>query len=511
MDSGDSTQVRRRRRRRRSEKPEENPGEVPAFSEVRFVRRIGDFIAVPAFYLVLLLAPLPMGANRDWAWSPLALVVAAMAVLCALGTGFGTGFNVVPRERAPLLVLIACFGIYILVAFLQMSTLAPLTASAALYARAREILGQAHAAVPSLAIDAERNVLLRMATYGLIFLLARTICQDRRRARVLLMVFVLSGVFVMSYAALMHASVGSCYVGSYLKKQGDFTLGERCVMSGTFVNSNSFGCFMGMTMLAAVALIASKPIRNEETEEEAAGAEDSTLSKVTGARVILTAIALYLLGGLLISKSRAGLAVTLIGAVFMVYLLIRGRWGEGRYRGPLVIGAAIFLVVGGIAGSEFLNKLSLLSESGSIDRLYIWRATLEAIRQSPWLGWGLGSYADIYTILQPIEMPIANDLAHSTPLEVVAEMGIPGALVAFMLVLVPWVVCIRGALVRHGSHRNLTAASAAIAGVPILHSCVDFSLQMPAIAFMVSALLGMGWAQTFAVREKTKVRRSSRR
>ena len=68
-----------------------------------------------------------------------------------------------------------------------------------------------------------------------------------------------------------------------------------------------------------------------------------------------------------------------------------------------------------------------------------------------------------------------------------------------------------GALVRHGSHRNLTAASAAIAAVPILHSCVDFSLQMPAIAFMVSALLGMGWAQTFAVREKTKVRRSSRR
>ncbi|MCX7362554.1 MAG: O-antigen ligase family protein [Alphaproteobacteria bacterium] len=511
MDPGDSSQVKRRRRRRRhSEKPEENTGEVPAFSEVRFVRRIGDFIVVPAFFLVLLLAPLPMGANRDWAWSPLVLAIAAIAVLCALGTGFGGGFDAASGERGPLLVLIACFAAYVLVAFLQMTTLAPLTASAALYARAREILGQAHAAIPSLAIDAERNTLLKVAAYGLIFLLARTICQDKRRARILLMVFILSGILVMSYAALMHASVGSCYVGSYLKKQGDFTLGERCVMSGTFVNSNSFGCFMGMTALAAVALIASKPPRDDDQDDEA-GADDSTLSKVTGARVILTAVALYLLGGLMISKSRAGLAATAIGAMLMVYLLVRGRSGEGRsVRGPLMIGGTIVLVVGIIAGNEFLNKLSLFSDSGSTDRFHIWRATLEAIRLSPWLGWGLGSYADIYTVLQPIQMPIANDLAHSTPLEVVAEMGIPGALVAFMLVLVPWGVCLRGA-VRRGSQRDLPIAGFAIAGIAIVHSLVDFSLQMPAIAFMVSALLGMGWAQTFLPREKKKVRRSAKR
>lgn len=512
MDSGDSSQVRRRRRRH-SRKAEENPGEVPAFSEVRFVRRIGDFLVVPAFFLVLLLAPLPMGGNRDWAWAPLVLAIAAIAVLCALGTGFGGGFNAAAGERGPLLVLIACFAAYVLVAFLQMSTLAPLTASAALYARAREILGQAHAAIPSLALDAERNGLLRVAAYGLIFLLARTICQDKRRARMLLMVFILSGILVMSYAALMHASVGSCYVGSYLKKQGDFTLGERCVMSGTFVNSNSFGCFMGMTALAAVALIASRPLRDDDDQEEAEeGADDSVLGKVTGARVILTAVALYLLGGLMISKSRAGLAASAIGAMIMVYLLVRGRSGEGRsIRVPLAIGGAIFLVVGGIAGSEFLNKLSLLSDSGSIDRLYIWRATIEAIRQSPWLGWGLGSYADIYAIVQPIEMPIANDLAHSTPLEVVAEMGIPGALIAFMLVLLPLGVCLRGALARRGSQRDMPIACFAIACVAIVHSLVDFSLQMPAIAFMVSALLGMGWAQTFLPREKKKVRRSGKR
>jgi hypothetical protein len=31
-----------------------------------------------------------------------------------------------------------------------------------------------------------------------------------------------------------------------------------------------------------------------------------------------------------------------------------------------------------------------------------------------------------------------------------------------------------------------------------LHSIVDFSLQIPAIGFIVSAFLGMGWAQAFS-------------
>jgi len=51
---------------------------------------------------------------------------------------------------------------------------------------------------------------------------------------------------------------------------------------------------------------------------------------------------------------------------------------------------------------------------------------------------------------------------------------------------------------RRRHRRYLTAAAFAVSAVPIFHSTVDFSLQMPAIAFFVSALLGMGWAQAFA-------------
>jgi hypothetical protein len=82
-------------------------------------------------------------------------------------------------------------------------------------------------------------------------------------------------------------------------------------------------------------------------------------------------------------------------------------------------------------------------------------------------------------------------------------MGIIGALPAFAACVVPWVMCFRGGLRRQGE-REIPAAAFAIVAVPILHSLIDFSLQMPAIAFVVSAFLGLGWAQSFKPTEKSR-------
>lgn len=230
---------------------------------------------------------------------------------------------------------------------------------------------------------------------------------------------------------------------------------------------------------------------------------------MTGGRIVLTALSFYMMGGVLIAASRAGLAVTLVGAGLLAYLRLRGREGGGISRRVIfAVVALVAVVIGGVAGNEFLMKLSKFAEIGSFDRVYIWRATLEAIRYSPWIGWGLGSYADIYTILQPFEIPTANDLAHSTPLEFIAELGIPGGVAAIAVCLVPWIACWRGSS-RRRSQRYLPAAAFGVAAVAIFHSAVDFSLQMPAIGFWVSALLGMGWAHTFAPAER--IRKSRRR
>jgi hypothetical protein len=70
--------------------------------------------------------------------------------------------------------------------------------------------------------------------------------------------------------------------------------------------------------------------------------------------------------------------------------------------------------------------------------------------------------------------------------------------VAFALVLLPWGVCLRGALKAQRASRYLSAAAFAMPVVPILHSLIDFSLQMPAIQLAVSAMLAIGWSRAFA-------------
>ncbi|SEN79574.1 O-antigen ligase like membrane protein [Rhodospirillales bacterium URHD0017] len=469
------------------------------------LRGLADWSVAALFFAVVSFAALPMGGNRDWAWAPIAVIVGALAVLVAAGVGASKGFEVSAAERKPLLALVACFALFVLFGLFQMSTMAPSSTTAWLYDAAARLLGSAHAPVPDLAIDAARNTLLKCLSCGAIFLIARALCRDRDRARLLLVMFVAGAILVVAYGVLMQVTTHSCYLGSYLKKVGAYETTDRCVMSGTFVSSNSFGCYCGMGMVAAMALIfagrrrkGDQPYGYDEDDEE------GIVASLTGFRVTMLAVCLLLLGGLLYSASRAGLAATLASAAALTVLMLRGRW---RSRPDLVrIFVAISVVVGiivlVIAGNTIVDKAMRASDGG--DRMQIWRASLQAVRMSPWLGWGLGSFADIYAIVQPMTLPIPNDLAHSTPLETMVEVGVPMAVVSFAIVFIPWGVSLYGALTRRRAHRYLPGAAFAVAAVPILHSVVDFSLQMPAIGFVVSALMGMGWAQAFGRRERSR-------
>jgi len=483
--------------------PGDDAAQEPRRSALSFLRWLVDWIVVTLFLLLLIAAPLPMGANRDWAWSPMAIAVGVFAVLCAAGLGGRDGFKLSAAERTPLLVLSGCFAFFIAIGLLQMSTVVAPSGAARLYAKAAEILGHGHGhgAVTTLAIDASRDVLLRSLACGLIFLIARAICVDQRRARLLLFSLLISALLVVAYALLMHVSTHSCYLGSYLKKQGAYNpQADHCLMSGTFVNSNSFACFLGMALVAVIALLFDDRRSRRQPQEEY-GEEEGAMDWLTGPRMVLVALAVVFLGGLLISGSRGGFVASVLGVLLLVFLMMRERWREPfQLRRAIIVGVLFAAMVGLVAGGALVQKMSTLAEGGTANRFAIWRASLTAIGQSPWLGWGLGGFADIYTILQPPELTLPNDKAHSTPLETVVEVGIPAAVPTMMIVLVPWLVCLQGARQRR-RHRGLPAAAFAVSGVAILHSTIDFSLQIPAIAFWVSAFLGLGWAQTFGRRQ----------
>lgn len=466
-----------------------------------FARRAAHASVVVVFFAMVMLAALPMGANRDWAWAPLCVMLGLIAIPIACGLGARGGHSVIAAERLPLAILAGCWIFFMAFGLWQTTSWTPRSGDAWLFEKAATILGMAHAPVPAIAADLARNSLLRCLACALIFLAARAICRDRDNARWLLIGLVASGVVVVTYGLAMQVSTHSCYLGSFLKKQHEYNVIDFCLMSGTFVSSNSFACYMGMAVIASAALMFSGKSRQNDPPYGHDEEEDVRLIDwFTGARVVQLAAIFLMLGGMLMSASRAGFGATATGALVFGLLLMRGRWKARPDLGRVFFaGFAVFVVVGLVAGSALLTKFADAGDSYS--RLRIWYVALRAIWLSPWLGWGLGGFADIYTVLQPASILIPNNLAHSTPLEVVVELGVIAAIPALAVVAIPWLICLRGALRRRLSYRYLPVAAFSIAAVPILHSSMDFSLQMPAIAFVTSALLGMGWAQAFGRRD----------
>jgi O-antigen ligase len=266
-------------------------------------------------------------------------------------------------------------------------------------------------------------------------------------------------------------------------------------LSGTFVNSNSFAAYAGMALVVALGLTFGRG--PEPLEKTAVAARATAPVWFAGARIVYLALALFLFGGLLLSASRAGFGATLLGALLLAGVSLR-RHSSSHPAMRWVLGATLLVAAGAtlIAGSVFFHRLEGFSDDDAFTRFRLWQLALSAIRQSPWLGWGLGSYPDLYSLFQPPDLRLPNDHAHSTPLEWMLDLGIPAALCAFATVVVPLAICLRGS-VRRRTDRYIPAVAFAASMVALLHSLVDFSLQIPAIGIMVSALLGMGWAHAF--------------
>ena len=151
------------------------------------------------------------------------------------------------------------------------------------------------------------------------------------------------------------------------------------------------------------------------------------------------------------SRKRAGFAATIVGVMALFFLMMRERLKtREQLRRALLVGVAV--AIGLLAGGQMIRKISSFEQADTANRLIIWRTAAKAIGDSPWWGWGLGSFSDIYAVYQPKEIVQPNK-AHSTPIETVVELGIPGAIAAWLVVLIPWATCSRGGGRRRRHHR----------------------------------------------------------
>jgi O-antigen ligase len=203
------------------------------------------------------------------------------------------------------------------------------------------------------------------------------------------------------------------------------------------------------------------------------------------------------LSAMFMTGSRGGVLLSLF-AMVVAFIVFLGR--------DLPRAISLVLAVAG-AGAvalvllQFLggNVESRINAEGLVEqgRLAAYQSALRIIADYPWFGTGLGTFTSIFPAYRSGNISIFGvwNVAHSTPLELAVELGIPLTLVIAAGWIVAIVVLIRGTR-RSRRETVVPHVAFAVSLIALLHSSIDFSLQVSGYAIVVFALVGVGLAQS---------------
>ncbi len=456
-------------------------------------------VAAVMLIAIAALAPLPLGSNRDWAWSPLALAVGAALAAFAVSTMFKPP----RRTRFSLSMNVSVAAMASVLAW-AMAQLLPWSEGASLTAflsSSRAILEQPPAT--SIALDGERALagILRLMTYAGVFWLAAQLSRDRHHARAISLALVVSGVLVTMYGWAVDVSVRSCTAVTVTKIQSSPSV--PCPFSGTFVNSSNYADFVGLAGLICLAALQGLFLQAGASARGTRARWRARLMILSGSGALYLAALLMLVAGLIYSTSKAALASFLVAALVMTALT--GALNGGRVRNIVAstLGISLVVVVALLAVGEGVLRRSLMFlTEGEPTRPQLFELAAKAIALRPWTGWGLGSFESLFGIFQPASIHLVFNKAHNTYLENALDLGIPASLLLVVAIAAPALRCARGLRERS---RDTQFAAAAIGATIFMaaHSIVDFGSQIPAVAVAFSAMLGVGWAQSWSSRHSS--------
>jgi O-antigen ligase len=267
-------------------------------------------------------------------------------------------------------------------------------------------------------------------------------------------------------------------------------------LTSTFVNRNAAAVYFGACSTIWLLLVCEQ-ILGGRSDREMAWTNHRQLW-LAQFILLLTMMVICLLATFM-TVSRAGVSVSLLGFVVAAV----GFW----YR-DLVGRRGLFIAVSAGCGLALLtlyflagNVLVRFLTDGLIDhtRLSLYRSTLRLIADRPWFGTGLGTFASAFPAYRSDDLSMYGiyDSAHSTVLELAAEAGVPLATIVVIGWMIAFGVLARGVRTRR-TDRIIPAAALSVGLLAALHSLVDFSLQIPGFAIVVFGLLGAGIAQSLS-------------
>jgi O-antigen ligase len=195
-----------------------------------------------------------------------------------------------------------------------------------------------------------------------------------------------------------------------------------------------------------------------------------------------------------LSGSRGGIIAFVAEIAVFVFFVFQGRQQKNI---AILLSSFLIILLGIIAwsgGHEVKQRIATLeltrrSDLSSDIRLQIDRDIFKMVRERPLLGWGDGTFADVYPHFRTFYTDSLVNAAHNDYLQVLAETGLLG----FAIVIWFLMAAVQPALhkaQKWTSNLNGAVSLAALLGIIgiLVHSFVDFNLQIPANAVLFYSL-----------------------
>lgn len=429
---------------------------------------------------LIILSPLPFGCSGG-AWEPLCFLSFAFFAFFALA-GEQAPFKFLYQR--PLRLLASVF--FILVAF----QLLPLPAfllrwlSPGVPRILENITGSLPAFHPLSLIPAETALALaRFLVYALVFIALLRVDWDKDDIFAVFNAAILSGVAQTIFALLK--------LGQGNKKFFLFFLDDSHVpgfLRGTIYNPDHFAFYLELLFPLALGLLFARlhifdPGENLK-EKILHVAEDRKV-------VLLFLVPVLLAAGIYLTGCRSGIAVLVLSVLFFAQMSVylRVQFSFRKHLRLVFILATLLAVFIGLQNT--LNKFLSKGLFESTGRVEYWSATLQMFGDFPVFGTGLGTFKNAY-FLYGRQANWVNH-AHNEYVENLSDMG-SLAFVAFFALL----ALLAFSLLRMWASRRHPEVKPVVLGVltalfaAAFHSFFDFSLRVPANAFLFIILLALG-------------------
>ena len=453
---------------------------------------------VSAYVALICLVPVWYGSVGIWPWAIVAFAAGLLGVWTIADHATAHGGQLVPLSWFP--VPCALMLAVVIWEALQCLSLMPESWHHPIWALAREALGNDLSGAITLNTGQSWFALLQTVTAMTVFWLALQLGRDRHNAQVFLKAIAWSVCLLSVYG--LADLVFDWRMVLFTPKDPHVIAAHGNYASATFINRNHYAAFAGTGLIVLMALLMrevahalDQPARSRKRQLAI------IVSRLMVQGLPLMMMALPIIVGLVLSGSRAGLATTVVGMIVVFTLhALRASNKLGSAMCALLLLVAV-VVLADSYGDSAARRLDTAGDAFST-RLAAYQITLKAALANPWLGYGGGTFTDLFPLFRDGSVGYGGiwNAAHNSYLEAMATLGFPAAVALLVAILIVAGRCLVGTIYRR---RSVTAPIVAVAvSVQLgLHSAIDFPLQTGANLLLFAVVLGTGLSQSWSSRE----------